>query len=448
MSESQADRKSREQQLVDKAALGETLECSQLSIEQLLATDDPKHTINAEWLRKLLLKGYDKPPDRRGILLHRARIIGRLDLSRIEAAVGMELQGCHFDHPVLLENARLPWLTLTDSCVPALHGDELQIDGDLRLDGNFRVTGRSVDGVVQLSQAHITGSLGMTGAVLTNETGPALSADQLQVGGNLFLNGGFRATGHGDLGAVRLLGTHIMGRMDMSGAVLTNETGPALFADQLRVDQGLSLGQGFRASGHGDDGAVRLPGAEITGYLLMSGAVLTNAAGPALRGGGIKVIGDLYLNKGFRATGHGGGGAVELTGAHIIGQMDMSGAVLTNETGPALAGDWLQVDGSLNLEDFRATGHGGNGAVRLPAAHITGQLILRDAILINKSGSALIGDQLHVDLDLLLDRFRAIGHGDNGAVELQSSHIKSRLSLRNAAWAQTVVATGNYSSRF
>jgi hypothetical protein len=117
VSERLGDLTSRERELVDAAASGDVLECSQLPIEQLSATDDPEHTIRAELLRELLLKRCNKPPDPRGVRLRGARITGTLDLTHVEAAVGMELRNCSFDHPVVLEGAHLPWLTLTDSCV-------------------------------------------------------------------------------------------------------------------------------------------------------------------------------------------------------------------------------------------------------------------------------------------------------------------------------------------
>jgi hypothetical protein len=57
----------------------------------------------------------------------------------------------------------------------------------------------------------------------------------------LALDEGFRAVGHGELGAVQLLGAHVTGPMVLSGAELTNNTGPALGGDGLRVDGGLFL---------------------------------------------------------------------------------------------------------------------------------------------------------------------------------------------------------------
>jgi hypothetical protein len=337
VSERLGDLTSRERQLVDAAASGDVLVCSQLfqPIEELSATDNPEHTIRAELLRELLLERCDKSLDPRGVRLGGARITGMLDLSHVEAAVGMELWGCSFDHPVLLVGAHLPWLTLTGSCVPALDGDRLQVDGDFFLDGGFRATGGGELGAVRLLGAHITGALSLSGAELMNEAGPALQGERLQVDGGLFLRG-LRATGHSQLGTVRLIAARITGQLLLSGAELMNETGPALHGDRLQVNGGLFLDKGFRATGHGERGAVRLLDAHITGPLLLRGAKLTNEAGPALTGDQLQVNGGLFLDEGFRATGHGERGAVRLLYAHITSQLVLRGAELANEAGPVL----------------------------------------------------------------------------------------------------------------
>ncbi|MDH6238226.1 hypothetical protein [Cryobacterium sp. CG_9.6] len=120
---------------------------------------------------------------------------------------------------------------------------------------------------MRLLGARITGQLGMRGADVTNDTGPALVADGVTVVGGAFLNGRFTVTGHSDDGAVRLLGAHITGQLSMRGAAVKNDTGPALAADGVTVVGDAFLDEGFTATGHSDDGAVRLPGAHITGAL-------------------------------------------------------------------------------------------------------------------------------------------------------------------------------------
>ncbi|MEB0267655.1 hypothetical protein, partial [Cryobacterium sp. 10I5] len=175
----------------------------------------------------------------------------------------------------------------------------------------------------------------------TNETGPALAADWVSVGGDMFLRGGFTATGHGDMGAVRFLGAQITGQLNLSGAILTNETGPALAADRVSVRGNMSLDDGFTATGHGNDGAVRFPSAQITGQLSLSGAILTNETGPALAADRVSVGGDMFLRGGFTATGHGDDGAVRFLGAQITGRLWVAYVTL----GRAIGGTGWVVDG-------------------------------------------------------------------------------------------------------
>lgn len=89
----------------------------------------------------------------------------------------------------------------------------------------------------------------------------------------MFLRRGFTATGVGRAGAVRLGGAQIGGGPNCTGASLRNDSGPALAADGLQVDQGISLGDGFTVTGAGSFGAVRLVGAHIGGQLHCEGAL-------------------------------------------------------------------------------------------------------------------------------------------------------------------------------
>jgi hypothetical protein len=56
-----------------------------------------------------------------------------------------------------------------------------------------------------VSRARIGSQPTASGASISNETGPALHADGLQVGSELFLRDRFNAAGEGELGAVRIL---------------------------------------------------------------------------------------------------------------------------------------------------------------------------------------------------------------------------------------------------
>ncbi|MBV9163011.1 MAG: hypothetical protein JO281_15980 [Pseudonocardiales bacterium] len=386
-SKSLSEVSARERALVDALTSGCVVECSKLSTEQLGATDNPRYTIRAELLRELVLGRSGERLDPRGVRVHGARIMGTLDLTHVPAAVGIELRGCFFERAVLLASAHLPWLTLASSHLSALDCDGLHVDGDVLLGDGFTATGQSDCGAVRLLGAHVRGQLNFNGARLTNETGPALIGDGLRVDGDVF-GGGFIATGYGELGAVRLPGAHIIGQLNLNGAELANQAGPALIGDGLHVDGGLVLAEGFTATGHYERGAVRLPGAHISGQLNLDGAALINPVGPALIGDHLDVNGGVFLD-GFTATGYGEDGVVRLPDTHITGQLNLDRAELTNPTGPAFIGDHLRVGSDMFAEGFTATGHSQDGTVRLADAHISGQLNLSHAKLTNPAGPVL-----------------------------------------------------------
>ena len=296
--------------------------------------------------------------------LTQARIIGHAERGAVN------LTGAHIGGRLDCSGAEL-----RNDSGPALDGGGLQVDQDLLLTGGGA-------GAVWLIGAHIGGLLDCSGAKLRNDSGPALAADGLQVDQALFLRGGFTATGGGGAGAVRLTSAHIGGQLDCSGAKLRNDSGPALDGGGLQVDQDLFLRGGFTATGGGERGAVTLLGAHIGGQLDCSGAKLRNDSGPALAADGLQVDQALLLTGGFTATGGGGAGAVRLTSAHIGGQLDCSGAKLRNDSGPALDGGSLQVDQGLFLAyEFTATGGGAGVAVDLTGARVGGTLVFYPARL-------------------------------------------------------------------
>src|ERR1700759_1433510 len=108
--------------------------------------------------------------------------------------------------------------------------------------------------------------------------------------------------------------------------------------------------------------------------------MLTAFAGPALRADHLTVLGDAFgcqgRNEGFRATGTGSEGTVILAAATVGGQLSLSGAVMTNGSGPPLAAAAATVRGGVRLDEgFTATGSGSQRAVvSLAGTHVGGQL--------------------------------------------------------------------------
>jgi hypothetical protein len=443
-----------EKSLVDHVSRGELLDLAaddEEIDEAAMRSWGDSRTCRASVIRDILRGRLAANPDPHGLQLRGARITGRIDLDNLTTDVDFELTDCLLEEGLLARDARLFTLVLTGCHLehptePPLAADRLTCS--LVFLDEATIIGNSEDGAVRLAGAHIAGPLDCTGASLRNDSGPALAASSLQTGQDISLTGGFTATGNGESGAVNLLGAHVGGTLHCEGASLRNDSGPALAAGSLQVDQDVLLTGDFSATGSGDLGAIRLPGAHIGGQLHCTRAELNNDSGPALHADGLQVDQGMFLRDAFIATGSGDDGAVRLPGAHIGGQLHCTKAELNNDSGPALVADSLQVGQDMYLTDgFWATGNSALPTVSLAGAHIGGQLNCSGAELRNDSGPALWADGLQVDRDMFLREvlrsavglgrfgavgFSATGFGGYGAVRLPSAHIGGGLDCTGA----------------
>ncbi|MCZ7474715.1 hypothetical protein [Micromonospora sp. WMMC273] len=354
----------------------------------------------------------------------------------------MELYSCLLPQGLVARDAELPRLALV-GCVVDQPSD--RDDSPLACDrltvkllslAGARIAGDGSSGSVSLLGAHVAGMLSCEGADISNESGPAVHADGLHVDQNLAFIEGFRATGCGSLGAISLIGAHVGGQLNCTGAIIRNDSGPALQADRLEADQNVAFIGQFHATGAGDDGAVRLIGGHISGQLMCIGATIRNDSGPALVADGLYVSQDVGLVHGFCATGAGERGAVRLIGAHIAGELMCERATVSNDSGPALYADGLRVDQNVALAGvFKSTGTSSGAAVRIPGAHVAGDLDCTDLTITSDSGPALYADGLRVDQDVVLNsRFRAAGAGTSAVVSLSGALIGGHLLL-DQRWA-------------
>ena len=311
-----------ERRLVECAQAGELLD---LADGADIDPDEMEHwgpdrTVRADVLRDLLLRRHGWQPDPRGVRLRGAAVADDLDLAGVHADVVLSLVECRIP-AIDLSRARLPDLTLAGVVTTQLTAVRLQVDHEVSL-GRLRISSDGDGyGVVQLAGARIGGDLTCFGADLTNPAGPALNASGIQVGGDVYLTAEFRASGGDSLGTIRFDGGHIGGALYCNGAQLTNTSGPALDISQLRTDGNVILVGGFRATGTGASGAVELAGTHIGGDLLYNGAQLTNTDGPALNVVDLALDGEIVLIEGFHATGAGRFGTVRLHNVRVGGQL-------------------------------------------------------------------------------------------------------------------------------
>jgi hypothetical protein len=281
----------------------------------------------ADLLSELLVRAEGAAEPGAAVLVGGLRITGRLNLEATKLQVPLFAHSCYFDQPVNLTAAKAREISLTACHLPGLASNRLETRGDLSLAATS--TRRSMS----LERAHVAGRLDLEGATLADDEGPALSADGLRVDGDMLCRSGFSAQGE-----LRLVGARLGTQLDLQGATLSNHRGPALSADGLLVD-GDMLCRVARERPFSAHGEVRLVGAHIGGRLGLEGRSLANEQGPALVADGLRVEGDMCCGGEFSAHGE-----VRLVGAHIGGRLRLEGASLTDDGGPALVADGLRVD--------------------------------------------------------------------------------------------------------
>jgi hypothetical protein len=361
-----------ERDLVRAVAAGEEMHCSDCDPASLASSDYEGHVIQAKVIRDILLGHYVEHLDPRGLRLRGARIIGPLDLARLVPVTGLELSSCAVDELVSLRGARLPWLTLYGTHLPALDAEDLHVEGSV----DFRELEVKADSgtvaAVSLVGAHIGGQLNCNRAVFTNTSGPALLASGLQVAGWVLLLDGFRAeTCSCADGTVQLVGAHIGGEFQCDG-VLKNSDGPALVAEGLQADRSVDLRNVSIEANSKHRAALWLLSARIGGTLQCDGAVLKNSSGSALIADGLQVDRSVYLRSGFRAIGSGSFATVKLAVVKIAEVLDFHDGRICSSDEEALALDlrsssvgrlWLPRDAicqSREVDDAPAKGtHGG-----------------------------------------------------------------------------------------
>jgi hypothetical protein len=189
--------------------------------------------------------------------------------------------------------------------------------------------------------------------------------------------------------------------------------GTSIVAHEANIERSFLL-IGARLTCTSPHGTVSLGGAQVGAVLDFAGSHLTNThpQGPALHANNLRTGGGVFLNRGFRAEGGGTLGTIRLSGAVIAGQVNLTGAWISNPEGPALVADYLETRSNVMLNHgFRAHARHGTGTVRLVGARIGGRLMCEggQAHATEPTDLALNFSQTHVAGDVLLPASFAVG---------------------------------------
>ncbi|MGA4542204.1 oxidoreductase [Uniformispora flossi] len=229
----------------------------------------PERTIRAEFLARLLLDGPDPVAGRTpGLHLTGARIVGDLRLRGARVDAYVDLRGCRFENRIDLGDATTNTLRIIGSVLNGVRARRARVDGDLCL-----TTCRIRDGVL-LTDAHVANDVVLNGSrIRPMRDGDAVSADGIQVTGDISAHGPFHA-----LGTVRMRSARIGGRVTFYRARLDAPEGldsrghskPAFDGAGMNVEQSLHMSDRFTATG-----SIRLIDARFgDAYILDHAAVL------------------------------------------------------------------------------------------------------------------------------------------------------------------------------
>ncbi|MDP9072487.1 MAG: hypothetical protein M3N68_14625 [Actinomycetota bacterium] len=172
----------------------------------------------------------------------------------------------------------------------ALDLEHATVEGPVVLNSGFTAEGR-----VRFTAAHIGGQLNLTGATVNGDRS-AIEAQGVVVGGSLFMSRDLSTQEAAHCrGEVALDGASVGGELNCTGAVLAGPNeGRSLTAQNLRVQGNVFLNDRFRA-----DGSVVLSGAVVGGQLNVGHACL---GGPFVLDTA-EIGSHLYLNDRLEALG-------------------------------------------------------------------------------------------------------------------------------------------------
>ncbi|MEV6715000.1 hypothetical protein AB0M48_23540 [Lentzea sp. NPDC051208] len=333
------------------------------------------NVLRAEAIRGLLRSGTVDP---RGLLLSGARITGALDLDFISTSTALQLDNCVFEEPLSMYGAELPALSLDGSTLPELNAENLRTR-------YLTMRGTRCTGIVDLQNARVDGSLLLSGA-----TAMPLFASGLHVSRSVDAERLFASR-------VWLDGCEVGGGVDLSEAVIVNESGAAFVGTNAKISGGLTLNRAFVKAG-GAHSAVSLTDATAMN-LRMYGTVLRAAAGSALLLDGAQFTQEVWL-VGFdaRSTSN---DTIRMIDTSVGAGLVLHGTVRADD-GQALVLHRTKVGASVTITDSTVRTDTSQAAVDLTDATVNSELVIESTKIVNH-GSGYEVDLSNTDVGNRLD---------------------------------------------
>ncbi|MFS8099883.1 hypothetical protein LFM09_22410 [Lentzea alba] len=344
------------------------------------------NVLRATAIRDLLRSG-DLDP--RGIRVVGARVTGRLDLIDIQMPTSLELDNCVFEESPVLLDTELRSLTFDESTLPSIDAAGLRA----RYFGMRNA--RCTEGV-NLDNAFIDGPLLLHGSNVGSMYARGLRVSRTVSAGRLFAT------------QVQLEGCEIGGDLQLTQAVIVNESESALILNNAKVIGDIYLNQSFVKAGGEGCGMLMLDA--TAGALFMRETVVRSATHSAVGLDGSQFRADVRLDEGFDARSWGSDfGTIQMVNARVGGNMFISGSV-RNDEGIAVIVQKSTISATLGLAGTAIQATTSRPAVEMDDNVVGGNLVLRPEKLVNHGrgydlslSNTKVGDLLRLDVPTLLE---------------------------------------------
>lgn len=330
----------------------------------------------------------------------------------------------------------------------ALRGARLSNPGDVVLSANDVEVGGDVlfslmdhhrfeaDGEVRLCNAIIRRDCDFRGARLANQGGDVLDASGCKIGGHLRLAsaGEHRFTSEGRLA---LFNTTISGDFVCLGGRISNPGGVALGATSTSVGGSVVFNPDEEHTRCQIDGGLVLNRSTIKGNLDLDGTHISNPGALALGAVGIQIGGDALFNvisnHRFEADGE-----VRISNSNIASNCDFLGARLDNPEGDTLDASGCSIGGHLRLTTSADHRFESAGRILLLNAKVSGGLVFLGARLSRPGGVALSAEDIEIAGDAFFNTSDGFRFEAEGELRLCSGTVGGHCEFRGASISNSV----------
>ncbi|WP_425474411.1 hypothetical protein [Saccharopolyspora hirsuta] len=287
----------------------------------------------------------------------------------------LDLSDCSVSVPMVFRGCRFEGdVLLDDARTSRIHMEDCEIGSvraaRLRCEGPLWLRGLQKTGRIDLEDAHIGGDLDLAGSRVGND-GVAVNLMAAQVDGDLVAkNVDLRGTFH-------LPGAVVSGRLLLEQAKIANESGIAVDGKSADV----SLGIDARLARF--TGKLQFAGARLGGDLNLQGAQHDRPGACAIDFSGAEVRGSAFLRGGFSCRG-----VLDCRHATISGQLRLDRSAVTDPhpgSGVAIALDWADIAGGVEATEPVAL----DGAINLVGTRVGGVFRIRGGQLNGRDGRAI-----------------------------------------------------------